>query len=133
MKKHKFLLIGLCLICCLKVIETKELIIVNDDTFQTEIIASTGLTLVNVSASWCGPCQKLAPIIKELAEDKENKTKIVKIDFDACPTTAEKLEIEVIPTVILFKDGKEIGRFTGLKTKAEIIDWISETNSPNPK
>ena len=97
--------------------ESKNLIILNDNTFYNKI--SGKIALVDFWASWCQPCKIQGPIVSQLADDyvENEKVKICKLDVEANKKIASKLGIRNIPTMILFKNGKEIQRFVGIKTK----------------
>lgn len=86
---------------------------INDDDF-TNTIAS-GVTLVDFFATWCGPCRMLTPILDALVKEFGVRATIAKLDVDHAPKTANLFGISAVPTIILFKDGKEVTRFTGLK------------------
>ncbi len=87
----------------------------NDDNFQTEI--AQGVTLVDFFADWCGPCRMMEPIIHELAEELNGQVKIAKLDIEAAQRTTATLQVTSIPTIILFKDGREVNRVVGVKDK----------------
>ena len=93
-----------------------------DSSFKTEI--SKGVTLVDFSAAWCGPCRAMAPIIEEVAQHFQNKAVIAKIDIDAEQKTAAEYQVTSIPTVILFKDGKEVNRLVGLRDAEGVIEFV---------
>lgn len=98
---------------------------VNKDTFKTEVLEAEKLVLVDFFAQWCPPCQALMPIINEIQEENEN-VKIAKVDIDSNPDIAQEYEIGSIPTLIFFKQGKEVFRNTGVMAKQAIIDKIEE-------
>lgn len=87
--------------------------IVNDDNFDTEVLDYTGNVLVYFGAGWCGPCKKQAPILEQWSE-KNPSVKIVKVDIDSSPQTTKEHGIRSIPTIIAFKDGKELKSKSGL-------------------
>ena len=84
-----------------------------------------GVTLVDFWASWCAPCRMQVPILEDLAESIDGQAKITKVNVDEARTVAEKLGVQAIPTLILFKVGKEIQRFIGVQSKETLIDAIS--------
>ena len=88
--------------------------------FQTEVLASTKPVLVDFWAIWCGPCKTLAPIIDEIAKDYDGRVKVASVDVDAASPLAERYEIRAIPTVLMFRGGKVVDQFTGLRSKSEI-------------
>lgn len=98
-------------------------IILNDENFEQEVEKSQVPVLVDFFAEWCGPCQALGPILEELAKKMEGKNvKIAKLDIDQGAKTAEKFEVMSIPTLIIFQNGEEKERMTGLQS----IDVLEE-------
>lgn len=94
----------------------------NDSNFQKEI--DQGVTLVDFYADWCGPCRMIAPIVEELAAELDGKAKIAKLDIDSSQTTTSNLGITSIPTLILFKGGKEVNRVVGVRDKEALKSMI---------
>jgi thioredoxin 1 len=103
---------------------TSSISSVTDDSFETEVIASTTPVLVDFWAEWCNPCKAIAPILQELSQKYEGKLKIVKLDVDSNPATPPKFGVRGIPTLILFKDGQVLATQVGLLTKAELESFI---------
>ncbi|AGM26439.1 thioredoxin [Spiroplasma syrphidicola EA-1] len=83
------------------------------------MIAKDNMTLVDFYADWCGPCKMIAPIVHELAEEMTNVT-FAKVDVDQLGNIAQEYGVMSIPTLIVFKAGKEIKRHTGFMTKDEL-------------
>ena len=75
----------------------------------------SGVTLVDFYADWCGPCRMLSPVLQEVAAHMKDKASVIKIDIDDATAVTEKYEIASVPTLILFKDGKEVDRVVGLR------------------
>ena len=98
-----------------------------DQNFETEVLKSEIPVLVDFFAVWCGPCQMMAPVVEELAEELEGKIKVGKMNADENPQTSEKYNIMSIPTLILFKDGQVVKTFQGFRTKEDIIREISKS------
>lgn len=92
-------------------------------SFNT-IINSNTPTLIDFHAEWCGPCKMLAPILKQVKKELGDAIKIVKIDVDKNQSLSVKYQVRGVPTMILFKNGKQIWRQSGVIQKNEIIDVI---------
>lgn len=93
-------------------------IVLNESTFDTQI--KKGVVLVDFWATWCGPCRMQSPIIEELSKDMKGKAIICKLDIDKNPAIAERYNIQSIPTMLIFKDGKAISGFQGVTSKDDI-------------
>lgn len=99
--------------------------IITKDSFQTAVLESSTPVLLDFFANWCGHCQKLLPLLDEAAVDLDGKASIMKINADENRDLAQKFEIKGLPTMILFKDGKEIDRLVGFMPKDKIIEKVS--------
>jgi len=97
---------------------------VTDNTFQAEVIESDVPVLVDFWAPWCGPCRMVAPVLEEIAGEKGDALKIVKLNVDDNQQTAMSYEVLSIPTLILFKNGaiakKVVGAYPKRKLEAEL-------------
>ena len=89
-----------------------------------EAETQSGLTLVDFWAEWCGPCRQLGPILEAIDEEMGNDVKIYKMNVDDSPETASQFGIRSIPTMFLFKDGKQVDTKVGLNTQSTISSWI---------
>ena len=98
-------------------------ITVTNDNFESEVLKSDKPVLADFFATWCGPCKALAPIIKEIAEERSD-IKVVKIDVDENMEIARQFKVMSIPTVIIFKNGEETNKSMGLKTKEELLGLL---------
>ena len=93
---------------------------VNDNNFQAEVLESETPVLVDFWAPWCGPCRMVAPVLEEIAQEKGDQLKIVKLNTDENPQTAAKYEVLSIPTMIVFKGGEVATRLVGARPKARL-------------
>lgn len=94
---------------------------ITDSTFDEEIKGSETPVLVDFWAEWCGPCKMVAPILDEIAEEKPDEIRIVKLNVDDNVKTAQRFEVMSIPTLILFKDGEPALRIVGAKSKSALL------------
>ena len=99
--------------------DSEKVKILTDQNFSAK--TKTGIVLVDFWASWCMPCKLMAPVLNELAEETDGKVTIAKLNVDEAKATASKFSVRSIPTLILFKNGKEIHRFVGVKTKDYLL------------
>ena len=97
-----------------------------DENFEKEIQGAAKPILVDFWAQWCTPCSVLGPILEKLAEEYKDKMILAKVDLDAAPLTSQKYRIEQIPTVILFKEGKPISGFIGVRPEPVIKSWLEQ-------
>ena len=106
------------------VADNDKIINLNVSNFQKEI--NNGVVLVDFWAAWCMPCKMLAPILNETANEINGNAKIGKLNVDECQIIASKYNVRSIPTMILFKDGKESERFVGVKQKDFLLKKLNE-------
>ena len=99
-----------------------------EDNFEAGV--ASGTTLVDFYADWCGPCRMLTPVLEEVAKELDGQATVAKIDIDKAQKTASSFQVTSIPTLILFKDGKEVGRLVGLRDKDTIKDFVVTGNVP---
>lgn len=104
--------------------ESEKIITLTDKNFQTQ--TKTGLVLVDFWADWCMPCKVMGPVLNELAEDTQFKAKVAKLNVDHFQSVSQKFSIRGIPTIIVFKNGKEADRIVGVKSKDQIIKQVNK-------
>jgi thioredoxin 1 len=102
---------------------TKE---VNEAAFDDELLQSEHPVLVDFWAPWCGPCRAMTPAVEEVAEKYQGSAKVLKLNVDDSPEVSPRFNIRGIPTLILFKGGKETDRLVGLQTTAQISALIEK-------
>ncbi len=93
---------------------------INDSNFKEEVLEADLPVLVDFWASWCGPCQRLAPLIEEIAGEYRGRLKVCKLNVDDNPLMASKYEVMSIPTLIVFQGGEAKERIIGLVSKSEL-------------
>jgi thioredoxin 1 len=97
---------------------------INDGNFETEVLGSTEPFLLDFSAVWCGPCKALAPIVGKLADEYKGKVRVGQLDIDDSPGVATKFAIKSVPTILVFKGGKEAGRHVGVTNKETLVKLL---------
>ena len=99
-------------------------ITLTDDSFQSEVIESSVPVLVDFWAIWCGPCRVVAPIVDELAEEYDGRVKVGKVDVDSEQKIAADFGIRSIPTLLIFKDGKQADQIVGAVPKNQLVEKL---------
>lgn len=97
---------------------------ITDANFADE--TKDGLVLVDFWATWCGPCRMVAPVLEEIAEERGNALKIVKIDVDENPKTSEAFKVMSIPTLLIKKDNEVVDTVIGYRPKEELDEVINQ-------
>ena len=106
---------------------TKEL---NESSFDDAVLKSSKAVLVDFYASWCGPCVQQGPIIEKWADSNQDKIDVVKVNVDTAPMLASKYGVMSIPTLVVFKDGKESGRAIGLQSEKALDALVAKAGVP---
>lgn len=98
---------------------------VTDASFENDVLNSSEPVVVDFWAEWCGPCRMIAPSLDQIATEMAGKVKIAKINIDENPNVASKLGIRSIPTLMVFKDGKQAATKVGAASKGDLQKWIT--------
>lgn len=93
---------------------------IGKEDFKTKVLDAPGAALVDFWAPWCGPCRMIGPVVEELAKKYEGKAVVVKVNVDDNQELAQEYGVMSIPTMVFFKDGKEVNRTVGASGKEEI-------------
>ena len=97
--------------------------------FQKEVLEETGPVIAEFWAPWCGYCRRLAPAVERLESELSGKVKIARINIDEDPELAQKYQVDTIPTLILFQNGKDSAPFVNPPSQAAITDWLTESKA----
>jgi thioredoxin 1 len=103
---------------------------VSDKDFDTQVLGNKLPVLVDFWATWCGPCRMAEPILEELSEAYKDKVLIMKLNVDENPAMSQKYGVMSIPTTVLFKGGKELGRNIGFSGKKAFEDLMKKGLAP---
>ncbi len=99
---------------------SKNVLSIDDRTFQKEVLESEEPVLIDFTATWCGPCKALAPVVEKLADATVGRLKVAKVDIDDSPQTATRYGIRGAPTIVVFRNGKEAARHIGVTTEKRL-------------
>lgn len=100
---------------------TPNIVILTDATFNEVINSAEVPVIVDFWAEWCGPCKKIAPILEEIATEREGDVQIAKLNVDENPKTAQQFGVMSIPTMLVFRDGEVDKRVVGAKPKSLLV------------
>lgn len=98
---------------------------INENDFEKEVIQNKGVVLVDFFATWCPPCKMLSPVLEEISESRSPYS-IVKVNIDENLNISSEFNIEVVPTMLVFKDGKVVDKAVGYMPKEEIVTMLNK-------
>ncbi len=98
----------------------------DDSNFEAQVVGERGPVLVDFSATWCGPCKRLEPVVHEIAGEYDGRLKVVKVDVDRAPKTAAKFAVLSVPTLLFFRDGTVRDQITGVVPKRAIAERVEK-------
>jgi thioredoxin 1 len=104
-----------------------NVLLLTDQNFESEVLKSEVPVLVDFTATWCGPCKVLAPMVEQIADEYKGKIKVGKLDIDDAPTIAAKYKVKSVPTVVLFEGNAEKKRHVGIggiNNKAKLVQVL---------
>lgn len=100
---------------------------VSDSSFDSDVLKSSTPVLVDFTATWCGPCKMIAPILDQVAGEYSDRVKIVKLDVDDNQATAAKFGIRGVPTLMLFKSGQAVQTKVGAMSKSQLTEFLDKS------
>lgn len=103
---------------------SKNVQMFNEANFDSDVLKSDVPVLVDFTATWCGPCKALAPIVEKIADDFPGKVKVGKLDIDENPDITAKYGVRSVPTVIVFKGGQKLGQHVGLTNRDKLMKLL---------
>ncbi len=106
--------------------EGKELLHFDETNFESEVLKSEKPVLVDFTATWCGPCQKLKPTLKKLFSEKHDIVRVGQVDIDENSELAQKYGVRSVPTVVLMYKGKEAERIIGAAREDKYLDAVNK-------
>jgi thioredoxin 2 len=104
-------------------------IAVTDASFSADVEQSPVPVLLDAWAGWCMPCKMIAPVIEELAAEMAGRVRVAKLNVDENPDTASRFDLRSIPTLLIFKGGREIDRLVGVQPKSEIMRRLAQVTN----
>ncbi len=103
---------------------SKNIVHFTEQNFDAEVLKSDVPVLVDFTATWCGPCKALAPIVEKIADEFPGKVKVGKLDIDENPQVTAKYGIRSVPTVLVFQNGEKKAQHVGLTTRDKLVQLL---------
>lgn len=103
---------------------SENTVAVTDASFNTDVLQAKGMVLVDFWAEWCGPCKMIAPALEEIGAEFKGQVTVAKVNIDDNPMTPNAYAVRGIPTMMLFKDGKQVATKVGALPKSQLKEWV---------
>jgi thioredoxin 1 len=103
-----------------------KVIELTDTNFDAEVLKSSEPVLVDFTATWCGPCKALAPVVEKLAEEAGGKFKVGKLDIDEAPDVTKRYGVRGVPTVLVFKGGQKVDQHVGVTNRETLLKMLAK-------
>lgn len=101
-----------------------NLLTITDTSFDTDVIQSSGLVLLDFWADWCAPCKMLAPVLADIADEYAGSLRVAKINADENKESATRLAVRGLPSIVMLRDGVEVGRLIGNVSKTRLAEFV---------
>ena len=105
---------------------SKNVLTITDATFEADVIKTGGAVLLDFWADWCGPCKMLAPVLSDIADDYVDVLRVAKINADDNKESTARLTVRGLPSIVLMRDGVELGRLVGTVTKTRLAGFLDQ-------
>lgn len=108
--------------------------IVNATDADFDAVASSAKipVLVDLWATWCGPCRQVSPALEQLARERAGSLKLVKVDVDKSPKVSRRFDVQAVPTLLLFEGGRKVGEQKGAAPIGALRSWVDQSLTPSP-
>jgi thioredoxin 1 len=103
---------------------SNNVLVIQDGEFEEQVLSTTGHTLVYFWAPWCGPCRLMAPAVEWAAQEYSDRLKVVKMEVDPNPESVAKCDVQGVPALILFQDGKQVDAIEGALVKPKLQAFL---------
>jgi thioredoxin 1 len=105
---------------------SKHLLTITDASFEADVTQSSGLVLLDFWADWCAPCKMLAPVLADIADEYAGALRVAKINADDNKDSTARLTVRGLPSIVMLRDGVEVGRLVGNVTKTRLADFVDQ-------
>jgi len=103
---------------------SENTVAVTDGSFEADVLKAEGAVLVDFWAEWCGPCKMIAPALEEIGAEFKGQLTVAKVNIDENPESPNRYGVRGIPTLLVFRDGKQVAAKTGAMPKSQLKEWV---------